>query len=101
MNKYKFPDPRYFSRVKSALERGEFRIVAGRLACEMCGSNCGQCGDTDILGEFSRMSDAGKLDNLVKNLFKPRTPGPNFVERQRIKKWLTAYEVYCKENSSD
>lgn len=42
---------------------GEWRLV-----CDMCGSNCGQCGDTDRLGNFVDVKWAdGKslMQNLV------------------------------------
>lgn len=39
-------------RIKDGLERGEFVINKGLVVCSTCGGNCGQCGNTGILGNI-------------------------------------------------
>jgi hypothetical protein len=93
MKKYEFPDPKYYSKIETRIKQGEYRIVNGRLACEVCSANCGQCGDTDVLGNFT---DGQKMGGLVKNFFKNRSDKPNIIERDRLNKWLKAYKAYCE-----
>lgn len=95
MKKYVFPDPQFYEKVKDRLERGEYRIRNGRLVCETCGSNCGQCGDTDVLGNFTDQS--GIMGGFVSALFKDNARRPRFSQRIKNARWLKAYAKYVEQ----
>lgn len=78
--------PEFESRLAKGLQFGEYYIREdNKWACRTCGGNCGQCGNTNMLGNIGF-----SFDKLIDNL------EPSEVEE---KSFVLSYEKFLQELS--